>query len=126
LPEGLGIDGGRRVEAAGRTEVGVLQGYARVVHQDVELAEAVLQEPGGLPVVRRLRDVESERLDFRDPLGLQLLDGGPALRLISAGEDYRDTQLAEPSGRLQADPSVRPGDERNLVLRRHGYQSSRG
>src|SRR5262249_6785377 len=83
-------------------------------------------EPGDLPMVRRLRDVEWERLDLLDPLGLQLLDGSPTLRPVAAADDHRDAQLAEPPGRLQSDPFVRPGDERDLVLRRHGHWSSRG
>src|SRR5205085_1100509 len=36
-------------------------------------------------------------------------------RLVAAGKDDRDPQRAEPAGRLQADPLVRPGDERDLV-----------
>ena len=117
LPEDLGRHRGRRVEAAGRAEVGVLQRDARVVHQDVELAVAVLQEPGDLLVVLGPGHVEPDGLDVLDPLGLQLLGGGAALRLVAAADDDGDAQLAEPSGRLQADPLVRPGDERDLVLR---------
>ena len=88
---------------------------ARVVDQDVELAVAVLQVPGDRLVVLRPGDVEPDGLDLLDPLGLQRLGGGPALRLVAAADDDRDAQLAEPAGRLQADPLVRPRDERDLV-----------
>ena len=63
LPEDLRRHRGRRVESAGRPEVGIIEQDARVVDQDVELAVALLQDAGRSPVVLRLGDVESDGLD---------------------------------------------------------------
>src|SRR5208337_3658585 len=64
--------------------------------------------------------VASDGFDVLDPLSVQRFGGGAALRLVAAADDDGDAKLSEPPGRLQADPLVRPGDERDFVLRCHG------
>ena len=71
-------------------------------------------------------DVEPYGLDLADALGPERLGRGEALRLVAAAEDDGDSQLAEPPGRLEADPLVRTRDESNLVLRSHGHPPRAG
>ena len=60
----------------------------------------------------RITDRDGELLADADSL-----DGVTEIvRLVSAADDDRDTQLSKPPSRLEADPFVSPSGERDFVL----------